>query len=127
MSAFIEIMDKNGQWFSFSDENAASEYEPVWNDIVDADRAVDGTLRYEGIVDKDKIVVTWNLMPPDTYRKLYAMTSLRIFRMRYFAPKTGGIRTSNFYLGSDQKLTCMGQWKGDRFVGYKVSASFVEE
>jgi len=128
VSVFLEILDpQSGLFYNFSAFDAPSEYEPVWNDIVDAERAVDGTLRYEGIVSKDKLVISWNFMSQSAYQTLSRLTSLRIFRVRYYSPRTGGIKTANMYIGSDQKLTCLGQWNGDRFAGYKVSVSFVEE
>lgn len=128
MSYFFEILDpQSGQFVPFTADSAASEYDPTWNDIVDADRSVDGTLRYEGIATKEKIVATWNFMPPAAYQTLVRLTSLRICRIRYFSPTTGGSRTANFYIGSDLKLTCLGQWNGNNFQGYKVTASFVEE
>jgi len=128
MSAFIEILDpQSGTFFPFSAADAASDYEPTWNDIVDADRAVDGTLKYEGIVSKDKLVVSWNCMPQATVQTLKRLTSLQIFRMRYYSPMDGGIKTGNFYLGSDLKITALGQWVNGGFAGYKVQASFTEE
>jgi len=128
VSALIEIMDSTtGQWYPFQADSAVSDYGPLWNDIVDADRAVDGTLRYEGIAAKDKLTISWNHMPEITLQKLYQITSLKIFRVRYYSPMIGAFRTANFYFGSDLKVTANGQWSKDRFSGYKVSATMTEE
>jgi len=125
--SFFEIMDdKTGQFFDFGGASAPSEYSAVYNDIVEADRAVDGTLKYEAIATKTKITASWLFMPPATYQKLISMTQLRTFTVRYFEPASGEWRQSEFYMGSDIKADALGQWKGSAFIGYKVSVSFVE-
>lgn len=107
-----------------------SVYEATPNEVVEAERTVEGDMVKERITIKRSIVLEWPNLLSAQSTQVAALTSPNTFRVRYFDPETKTFQYGMFYRGNDYEhkplQSADSRWDGSGFKRWVMSMSLVE-